>query len=102
MDCHPERSEGSGLLPAVAPAPANTEIPRFARDDRRWEESLASNGHSCSYLPLTPSSNPNLAARNFLNRRRVGRQLFWQSQPVIPRALQPNAQWMEFAPIRID
>jgi len=34
--CHPERSEGSGFLPvrSVSLQQANTQIPRFARDDR--------------------------------------------------------------------
>src|SRR5580658_9875136 len=32
--CHPERSEGPWFLPQASPLPANTRIPRCARDDR--------------------------------------------------------------------
>src|SRR5271157_523819 len=35
LPCHPERSEGSGFVPALSEvlAQANTQVPRFARDD---------------------------------------------------------------------
>jgi len=33
ISCHPERSEGSRLLPVPRVPQANAEIPRFARDD---------------------------------------------------------------------
>ncbi len=53
--CHPERSEGSGFLPA----PARTQIPRFARNDKgidkRTESQIlrtASPRHSITYDAL--------------------------------------------------
>jgi hypothetical protein len=38
--CHPEQREGPGFLlaPAILPAPANTQVPRVARDDNCLEE----------------------------------------------------------------
>ena len=40
--CHPEQSEGSGFLPAEK----RTRIPRFARDDNNWTESLIDETYS--------------------------------------------------------
>src|SRR2546423_15143029 len=43
MFCHPERSEGSGFLPApsLMPPQAETQIPRFARDDKTFTTDTA-------------------------------------------------------------